>query len=784
MSKLTNAIKQKFAFAVWLSVLLTAALYCTSKIQRGDAFETNILGLLPASVTEDVQSELNKKSGFDRKFAILISADIDSDALAAAASLGTQLNTLNNVSIDQHDGDQVTALRNFYRPYLHQLLSPDWRHRLQQSTPLEIANIAYRELFNPVAKFRPYSMAIDPFNLGGDWFAYILPQQNRFRASDLPSVKNGDNIWYIVSGELTGSPFSPVVQTPISSTLAQFSEKHSELRILRSGLVFHAAEATALSSREISTVGLGSLLAIVFLVVTVFRSGPALLAIALTMSASVLGGLACCLLIFDRVHLITIAFGSTLLGLAVDYCFHFLIKYRQVADAPLAGRLLARGLLFSAASSIFAYVFQLLSPLAGLQQFAVFMCAGLAAAALNIIVLSQYFREAPSPSFNRWLNIYPQYVAPIYRRLSLPYKTISVSLFVLTVALSTLLLNRENSDDIRDLNSSSMALMASEAKVQNLLGIAGTQRYLRITASNEQERLEQSLNIANQFDTLRPSQPLPASHVLGRLIPPDAQQRADFELLRDKLYGKQGAIYELCQLLNNDCSTWQGLAASFQPDLRPSSLPADLRPLFPASLFSTSKETRILINLDNDTAVALEDLLANNPKISYVDKVAQLSTSLQLFRHNTSIALAVFLLAFTVAMFIIYRTRALAPLITLGIVIAVSLVCATGAGISLFHILALLLVIGLAVDTSVFYLELGLTAETWLASTLSAITSVLAFGLLALSEVPVLHQFGSVVFAGLLCSWLLSPLIFHLFRLTPTNELAVRPISTNKDMLS
>jgi predicted exporter len=42
---------------------------------------------------------------------------------------------------------------------------------------------------------------------------------------------------------------------------------------------------------------------------------------------------------------------------------------------------------------------------------------------------------------------------------------------------------------------------------------------------------------------------------------------------------------------------------------------------------------------------------------------------------------------------------------------------------------------------------------------LSAFTSLLAFGLLALSDTPVLHHFGLTVACGLTLVWLLAPLM-------------------------
>ena len=78
------------------------------------------------------------------------------------------------------------------------------------------------------------------------------------------------------------------------------------------------------------------------------------------------------------------------------------------------------------------------------------------------------------------------------------------------------------------------------------------------------------------------------------------------------------------------------------------------------------------------------------------------------------------------------------------------------------HVLALLLVIGISVDTAVFFITPGLDQETWMASTLACFTSVIAFGLLSLSQIPFLKQFGSVVFIGLICAWLIAPLIYYL----------------------
>ena len=81
---------------------------------------------------------------------------------------------------------------------------------------------------------------------------------------------------------------------------------------------------------------------------------------------------------------------------------------------------------------------------------------------------------------------------------------------------------------------------------------------------------------------------------------------------------------------------------------------------------------------------------------------------------------------------------------------------------TLFHTLALILVMGLATDTVVFYLELGFNFHTWFAGTLSFFTTLLAFGMLSFSQVPLLAQFGSIVMSGLVSIWLLAPVFYLL----------------------
>ncbi|MGZ5053282.1 MAG: MMPL family transporter, partial [Methylobacter sp.] len=79
---------------------------------------------------------------------------------------------------------------------------------------------------------------------------------------------------------------------------------------------------------------------------------------------------------------------------------------------------------------------------------------------------------------------------------------------------------------------------------------------------------------------------------------------------------------------------------------------------------------------------------------------------------------------------------------------------------SLFNLFALLLVLGIGVDYGLFFFMAGdRRASTSLGVTLSALTTLLAFGLLAVSSTEIVHAFGFTVTAGIVTALLCAPLI-------------------------
>ena len=140
--------------------------------------------------------------------------------------------------------------------------------------------------------------------------------------------------------------------------------------IALSGAPFHTALATESSKREINTLGAVSLAAVLLIGFLLFRGFRFLLPTVLALGSGFLAGSAAVLLLPGRPHVLTFVFGTTLIGLGVDYCYHGLSR-RKVEIG------FVRNLTGALVTTCLAFAPLLFSQVAVLNQMAVFTIAGL-----------------------------------------------------------------------------------------------------------------------------------------------------------------------------------------------------------------------------------------------------------------------------------------------------------------------------------------------------------------------------------------------------------------------
>lgn len=752
-----------FPALFWGMLIFVCVIYSYLKITSGNSFESNVLGLLPDKLipveNQKVSDQLKKQ--VERRFVILLKGESSAEGLQLAKTLKEQIQRVPGVTISGPDSQRGKLIKDFYFPFRHQLLTREMRNQLLTLSPEQIANNRLQALYSPVRSYSPYQLGDDPFNLGGNWIQSIISFDSRFVATEIPSVTEEKEAWYLIYGELQKSPFEMGLQQHLLSLLDDFKKQHGNRKseMLTSGLVFHAAHAAKVAQSEISTVGIGSLLAVVALVLIIFRSIKNFFFVLFILAASSLFAISVTWLFFDKVHLVTIAFGSTLLGLAADYSFHFLVKMRATGNALKARKILFKGIILSCLTSVAAYFLQLFSPFPGLQQFAVFVASGLVAGCITVLIFGVLYQPS-SPTAIQAGRVYKAIIEPAYRRVAGMGFRIITTVLVITILAILNLYRQGVVDDVRLLNTSGSQLIQSEQKVQQLLGHFSGQRYFLIEGGSSQQVLERvellekyiSGKSRNHADRILIS---PTS-----VVPSLQQQQSDYRLIQNRIFSEEGTMVILCKALKSDCR-WANPQSEFNPELSPDNIPRLLASLSPSvDLLKNNTAVVFLRGIPLDNKTALTDLQV--PGVTYIDQVENLTSILKNYRLQVSWLLGGFYTFLVIFSLFIFSGKGIIVIVTVTFSSIIALSVSAGNGITLFHVLALLLVIGISVDTAVFFITPGLDQETWMASTLACFTSVIAFGLLSLSQIPFLQQFGSVVFIGLICTWLIAPLIYYL----------------------
>lgn len=232
------------------------------------------------------------------------------------------------------------------------LLTPKSREQLERGELDRIRRSVRRRDYTGVGLF---PKADDPYYFLND-FAVA------FKALQPEGLPDGAVI-------LTGRGSAIEAAVP-GGLLALVREAEETEGLWLSGSPFHAALAQRSTVREINVLGAVSLLAVLLFGWMLFRSFRFVLPMTGAIACGFLAATGAVCLLPGRPHALTFLFGTTLIGLGVDYCYHALSPERAATDfvRKLTGALL---------TTSFAFVPLLFSSVSVLRQMSVFSISGL-----------------------------------------------------------------------------------------------------------------------------------------------------------------------------------------------------------------------------------------------------------------------------------------------------------------------------------------------------------------------------------------------------------------------
>lgn len=777
---------------IWLLLAIVSLCACIAQFKDRSPLQTNLLALLPATERNPVAEEAVRKlvDSAGNRAVFLIGADTPDQALIAARQFASQLRAtaphqpqaFSNVLLElpPFDIDQIT---NFYSPFQYQLLSRQDQLALQNNQ-FDLSQQLQQKIYAPFRFGMTQPLEKDPFGFSDRWFA-TLPLKN-FKLEIEDGVLVGHTAtktWVLISADPAGSAYSDAIQNQVIQTVANaesvLKRTHPHIEILRTGAIFYAYQARASAEKEMHVIGLVSLIGMFMLLYLVFRSIRPLALGFVSVGFGICTAIAATIHLYGEIHLITLVFGASLIGEAIDYPIQYFSAHLGAGKdwSPMSGlRRVTPALTLALFTSLLGYAVLSFMPFPALAQIAFFAFVGLISAWLSVYLL------LPATLTKANQRNPEQAVALPYRFLMawkthIKGRTCFIAAVLMILFSVPGLLKLQANDDIRLLIAQPKNLLTQETKIREIADLGNNNQFFLVEGKNQEEVLHNEEQLTAHLDQWINQGALRTYTAISTFVPSQATQSQNQALwqtvfkqkttLQDTLT-EAGLRDEVAANLIDDFNRYQTNTLHLTDWLNtPFSTP--FRNLWlgqtPQGVYASIV---LLQDIKNSEALMQLSSKADLPAVTYVDKAESVSALFHQYRYWSSLWLAAaFILIFTVlGLRYGHRISAIVLMPTLlALVVTLGAFGYLNIPLSFFHMMGLMLVLGVGVNYAIFMREgfmqenKTLQASSLAGVLLSAGTTLLSYGMLIFSSMPVLSNFGLTMLLGVGMAALLSLMV-------------------------
>jgi predicted exporter len=771
-------LSQRVVFAwVWgLVVCLLLAHNAYLWLGGRIAPDTDILALLPVQERDPVlqQAFTHMVDSGQQRLIVLVGAD---DWAQASRAANAYVHVLEQRPDLLQSGDPMTDQRDgmaLFQAHRLNLLTPQTEADLRSQPKQYWSDIALAKLYSPFAGLQLVAWRDDPFGLFSRWVQAraqetpVRPRDGRLFVSD------GQRQYAVMPFALRVPAFSTDAQQAVMPLLEQARQTAKkavpQVEVLVAGVILHAAAAGDQARQEMSIISIGSCIGIILLIWAAFHRLYPMAMILLSISVGCLGALSVCSWLFGRLHMLTLVFGASLVGVAQDYGIYFLCHRLGVAAQLDSGQLLRRllpGLILTLVTTIIGYFGLVLTPFPGLRQMAVFSTVGLIFAWLTVVFWFPVLVYSSAPTSARLVQWYTDSLArwPVLR---VNRSTLLAAVAFIAFAVFGFWRLGVN-DDIRLLHNPPKNLTDDQVKLSRLLDTPSPVQFYVVRGTTPEIVLQREEMLKQRLDPLIEEHIINGYQAISNWVPSLRAQRTRRQLVEQTLLNDDGPLMALAlRIGENDgwvAATRQHLitsALTLTPDdflKTPASEP--WRHLWLGQAEGGYSSIVALRGLNKTSLPLLQHVAAGLEGVRWVDQVQEISSVLSRYRKYMSWVVLFSYVAVYCLLYPRYRSsawRVLAPT-AVASVATLALLGIFGQNLQLFHVLALLLILGIGVDYGIFFQENSTQRHqaAWLAVGLSALSTLLSFGLLGLSKTPALQAFGLTVSIGIAAVWLIVP---------------------------
>lgn len=747
--------------ALWVLALAACALW----LARHFAMNSDLTVFLPPSTTPQQRLLVSQlRDGVaSRLILVSVGGPDEPDLARASREIARQLRQtglfsfVNNGDADALQVDRQLLLRHRY------LLSPAVEPERFSAEGLKAGLQRSLELLaSPAGPLVRPLIPLDPTGEMQELADLFLPQ-------DGPVLRQG--VWF----SRTGTRAMLVAQTvapgfdvagqrsaigAIEKAVATSLGAKSDLQLSGPG-VFASQMRDAIEAESWRLSLMAAALVLIILALA-YRSAAVTAACALPAAVGLLVGITVVVLTYGSVHGITLAFGATLIGEAVDYpSYLFLHAAPEETLSQTLGRI-GSTLRLSVLTTVFGALTMALSSFEGLAQLGVLTIAGVGAAGATTLWLLPLI--VPASALQRKPMLAAAATVMARKRPTLgPWA--AAALLLAGIAVIASMHERLWDDDLANLSPVPSSAKELDRRLRAELG-APDVRYLAVArGASVETALQKSEALAAWLQDQRASRQLEAFEVPSAYLPSRRTQESRRAALPDAQ-----TLDASLKVAMRDSPFRSGI---FEPFLKAVET-TRTGPLLDVDALRGSmlgvKVAALLIEQDGGWA-ALAPLRGVKAPQELADGAAKAGYSIldlkeetnRLVNHyrNQSLRLFLFgLLCIAGLLAVSLRSSARAATVLLpvaaAVVLDVALLLLLGRTLSLFHLVALLLVVGVGLNYALFFerpqADDADRARTRLSVAVCAGTTLSVFGSLMFSGTPVLKAIGETVFFGcLLC---------------------------------
>ena len=502
-------------------------------------------------------------------------------------------------------------------------------------------------------------------------------------------------------------------------------------------------------------------LALALVLLVVYRRLSYIAWAGLPLSLGFLVGLALLTLVFDKVHGITLAFGFTLMGIAIDYPLHW-FSHMNVKGPEKAIDSIWKTMRLGAASTALAYLVLAFSGSAGLAQLGIFTSTGVMFAVLAtryllpaVMRTSAEYGGAPGNPVDPVRNYWPAVLA-------------------LTISVTALALQNAPGlwdDDISSLSPVSEKRLQKDGLLRSSAASPDMRFQLVLADENLERLLERLMQLDAYLGQLKADGLIESWQMATHLLSTESQQLQRRESIPERSV--------LAARIDEALAGTPFSADAFDPFVEVADRARTLPPLGPddfrmtplaawleSHLVHVSGQWVGLVSLSGIEAEPFRaKIMAWGNGLQMVDLQDSARQMMRDYRRDGMWTIGIAAALIALLLFAVHRHSGFTFWVVLNVAAGVcstfALLMMISGQLNVIHLVALLLVIGLGLDYALFlgrrepFRERRATVQ---AVTACAASTTLAFAILAASSIPLLHFLGLTVAIGSAVSFLLAGL--------------------------